>query len=103
MLHPVYDQPDAASGHAQYDRLEAVTVKRPKAAAPSGCGPRRRARPHRVPRRKSGIRSGPTIRSERLNGEIRRRTDVVGIFPACDALSACDLCLRQTRDEAVNR
>ena len=34
MLHSVYDQPDAASVHAQYDRLvDAVTIMLPKVAA----------------------------------------------------------------------
>jgi len=34
LLHSVYDQPDAASVHAQYDRLiDAITGKLPKVAA----------------------------------------------------------------------
>jgi hypothetical protein len=34
LLHSVYDQPDAASVHAQYDRLiDAISEKLPKVAA----------------------------------------------------------------------
>ena len=86
LLHSVYDQPDADSVHAQYDRLvEAVAEKLPKvadhleAARPDVLA--FTAFPKEVWRQ---IWSNNP--NERLNREIRRRTDVVGIFPDRDAL-----------------
>ncbi len=81
LLHSVYDQPDADAVHAQFDRIIDTLAEKLPAVAEHLENTRADLLAFTAFPKEIWRQIWSNNPNERLNREIRRRTDVVGIFP----------------------
>jgi putative transposase len=81
LLHSIYDQPDAEAVHAQFDRVVDALAEKLPAVADHLDHARADILAFTAFPKEVWRQIWSNNPNERLNREIRRRTDVVGIFP----------------------
>ena len=81
LLHSIYDQPDAEAVHAQFDRVVDALAEKLPAVAEHLEGAKADILAFTPFPKEVWRQIWSNNPNERLNREIRRRTDVVGIFP----------------------